>query len=1089
MAEEELFQFDDEQLDEIDYFEIVSLEEIIKLNPTFVAFSNEEIYNYLFNFFKSKSKADSFLNLFSNIIEKQKRKININNFIIVSDAKRGSFSNEDADDDDKFLIIDEFIAKIKSSNKEPIKEAYKNKNKIWFPLVYDDDSTKIKFKASSTTIIDLTKENAGDRYIIFKDDERDIPILGVYFYEPVVLDDDYLNEKIVSFLIKDKSKKKHNYKSSDDYKSFDDLIKEYKIELPLNKIDTDEYHFGNINSLFKKYNKDLDTINSKDFDDLKTFLENLIKSEKTIDINYSKNNKIKQLNIKNNRFYFFKFLNNSKNLADITLKTTKKLKDVLDTYLKEKTDTTYFPVVNNLETLIHNINEDNYDEIIKNIREVRKNVSIDNFISFINKTNDIDINDIQELFNNIELKYNLLLNTYKDIFKITFTFQEDEAEIKKGTDIDDYEGVPVYIDNFKKDAVYIDEKDDDEMNENLDDDENEENEKHKYNEFNKYYHNLEKGYYEALKIVLPFIGKMRIISRLPINYELITNNLFNLYRGIPEKEKIIRDHLKGTYNDSYYKEQADKSIKFVLTTENEDSKLKDANIAYMKIIMDMLYDAICKWTIITQNDILTNNLLFIRENCYLSCIDLWNEYGAPYDITSKEGVLYYILCVFKEIFNQEFSANDEKYYILDKDYKKIILDKLQKDYNDDLRAFNVLDTKKKKENKGFEYGTKLIGLLKNKDKSNKLLDTFIEALLYMPSYKYKKIHKYLLGCCLEKIDDNFTADSFINKERKDIKAAKSKFTSERVLNKKRYKRFFIIKENIKKDTTEFKEIGNYILYSNFYSVDLIKWFTDLDENNKTFINNANLTTIKDNLRNIYSNHIDQYIPKLFGKILYGLIKQKNNFYSFHNFRQILISISHILYTHLKDDSKIFIQYINETIKQLDKLSSIINDDNITDIIQIRTIFVIRAMCLPSFPNISSDKPKLNPSIAISTEILNLITNDINKKVISIITNSKMPSQEDQLNYINKIREENKDKIIAALNKKSREEKDVIKEMKKYGLEVKDDDNDTKINNKPIEQDDDDPEDGNEFKLGEEDGIDNEDDLDNEDYGFIYSKDN
>jgi hypothetical protein len=1086
MAEEELFQFDDEQLNEIDYFEIVSLEEIIKLNPTFVAFSNEEIYNYLFNFFKSKSKADSFLNLFSNIIEKQKRKINTNNFIIVSDAKRGSFSNDDDDDDDKFLIIDEFIAKIKSSNKEPIKEAYKNKNKIWFPLVYNDDSTKIKFKASSTTIIDLTKENTGDRYIIFKDDERDIPILGVYFYEPVVLDDDYLNEKIVSFLIKDKSKNKHNFKSADDYKSFDDLIKEYKIELPLNKIDTDEYHFGNINSLFKKYNKDLDTINSKDFDDLKTFLENLIKSEKTIDINYSKTNKIKKLNIKNNRFYFFKFLNNSKNLAEITLKTTKKLKDILDTYLKEKTDTTYFPVVNNLETLIHNINEDNYDEIIKNIREVRKNVSIDNFISFINKTDDIDIDDIDELFNNIELKYNLLLNTYKDIFKITFSFQEDEAEIKKGTDINDYEGVPVYIDNFKKDAVYIDEKDDDEINEILDDDENEEIEKHKYNEFNKYYHNLEKGYYQALKIVLPFIGKMRIISRLPINYELITNHLFNLYRGIPEKEKIIRDHLKGTYNDSYYKEQADKSIKFVLTTENEDSKLKDANIAYMKIIINMLYDAICKWTIITQNDILTNNLLFIRENCYLPCIDLWNEYGAPYDLNSKEGVLYYILCVFKEIFNQEFSENDDNFYKLEKDYKKIILDKLQNDYKDDLRAFNVLDAKKKKETKGKEYGAKLIGLLKDKDNSNnKLLDTFIDALLYMPSYKYKKIHKYLLGCCLEKIDENFTADSFITKERRELKAAKNKFKGERVLNKKRYKRFFIIKENIKKDTTEFKEIGNYILYNNFYSVDLIKWFLDLEENNKTFIKNTDLTNINDNLRNIYFNHIDQYIPKLFGKTLYGLIKQKNIFYPFNNFRQILISISHILYTHLKDDSKIFTQYINETIKQLDKLSSIINDDNITDIIQIRTIFVIRAMCLPSFPNISSDKPKLNPSITISTEILNLITTDINKKVISIITNSKMPSQEDQLNYINKIREENKDKIIAALNKKSREEKDVIKEMKKYGLEIKDDDNDTKLNNKPIEHDDDDPEDGDEFKLGEEDEIDNDDDLDHEDYGFIY----
>jgi hypothetical protein len=1088
MAEEEPFQFDDEQLNEIDYFEIVSLEEIIKLNPTFVAFSNEEIYNYLFAFFKSKSKADSFLNLFSSIIEKQKTKINTNNFIIVSDAKRGFFSTEDDDDSDtKNAFIEDFISKIKSSNKEPIKEAYKNKNKIWFPLVYDNESSKIKFKASSTTIIDLTKENSGDRYIIFKDDERDIPILGVYFYEPVVLDDDYLNEKIVSFLIKDKSKNIHKLKSAEGFKSFDDLIKDYKMELPLDKIDTDEYHYGNINSLFKKYNKDLDTINNKDFDDLKIFLENLIKSENVIDINYSKINKISPANIKNNRFYFFKFLNNSKNLADITLKTTKKLKDLLDTYTKEKTDTDYFPIVKNLANLIDNIKDDNYDEIIKNIREVRKNLSIDNCIAFINKTSDIDINHITEHFNTIENKYNLLLNTYKDIFKISFSFEEDEAEIKKGNDINDYEGVPVYIDNYKKDAVYID--DDDEIYEENDDDE--ENEKIKYNEFNKYYHNLEKGYSDALKIVLPFIGKMRIISKLPINYEVITNHLFNIYRGIPEKEKIIRDHLKGDYDDSYYKEQTLKTIKFVLTTDNEDIKLKDANNEYMKTIINMIYDVICKWSILIQNDILTNNLLFIRENCYIPCIDLWNDYGYPYDSNSKNGVFYYILC----IFNEEYSENDYNYFKLDKDYKNIIKNKLQNDYKDDLKVFNVLDIKKKKENIGLESGKKLIGLLTEirkdktdikKDKTDKLLDTFIEALVFMPSHKYQKIHKYLLGCCLEQIDDSFTADTFINNERIDIKKAKSKFASERVLNKKRYKRFYITKEYIKKDNTKFKEISNYILYDDFYSVDLIKWFTDLEENNKSIINNSNLTNIKDNLRDVYLNHIDQYIPKLFGKTLYGLIKQKSNFYSFHNFRQILISISHILYTHLKDDSKIFIQNINETIKQLDKLSSIINDDNITDIIQIRTIFVIRAMCLPSYPNITSNNPKLTPSITISKELSNLITNDINKKIISIINYSNMPSQEDQLNYINKIREENKDKIIAALNKKSREEKDVIKEMKKYGLEVKDDDNDTKVNKDIIVKDDDEPEDNNEFNLGEEDAVDNEDNLDNEDYGFLYT---
>jgi hypothetical protein len=48
MADLEEFKYEDEELDEIDYYEIVSYDEIIKFNPTFVAFSNEEIYNYLF---------------------------------------------------------------------------------------------------------------------------------------------------------------------------------------------------------------------------------------------------------------------------------------------------------------------------------------------------------------------------------------------------------------------------------------------------------------------------------------------------------------------------------------------------------------------------------------------------------------------------------------------------------------------------------------------------------------------------------------------------------------------------------------------------------------------------------------------------------------------------------------------------------------------------------------------------------------------------------------------------------------------------------------------------------------------------------
>jgi len=1093
MAEEEIFQFDnEEELDEIEYFEIVSLEEIIKLNPFFVLFSNEEIYNYLFSFFKSKSKANHFLTLFINVIERQKRKADTNNFIVVAEAKRGWFNDEDKNEDEdedededneekkQTSIIEDFVLKIKNSNKEPVLEAFKNKNKIWFPLVYDNESSNIKFKASSTTIIELTNEYSNDKYIIFKDDERDIPVMGVYFYEPIVLDDDYLNEKIVSFLIE--TKDKNEFKSSKDYNTFEDLINDYKIKLPLNKIDKDEYHYGNINSIFKKFNKDLDFINSDDFKDLKTYLENLNKKEKEYDVKYSKIGDIKPLDLTNSRFLFFRYLKSSKKLADITKKAGGKLKEIYDSRKNELIEVEHFPIVKELGVLMLNIQNDNYEAVIKNLREIRRNLTINNSLEFLKKALELDeLDEINETFDSIEKKYNLLFNTFKDIFKISFDFNEETSEIIKGNNIDDYEGVPVVIDEYKKNAVYVNDDDDDNNDDDNDETEEEKDKDNNENEFRKYYYNLEKGYLEALKIVLPIINKIRIVSKLPINYDLITTHLFNLYRGIPSKEMIIREKIKGDYNDSYYKELAEKSVKYVLSTEGENKNLKEANIEFMKIVINMIYDVICKWSILTQNDILTNNLLFIKDKCYLACIELWNDYGAPYDMNSKDGVIYYLLCVFKDVF-EEYN-----YIELDKDYKKIVLEKLKNNYGEELAEFNKMGAKKKKENKGLEAGKKLIEILNTKDKKgDKMLNAFIEALMYMPAYKYQKIHKYLLGCCLEQIDDNFSADTFINKERKDLKKAKSKFANERVLNKKRYKRFYITKEDIIKEQVEFKEISNYIHYKEFYDKNLEQWFNEMvkkDNKNKTYINEETLMIIREKLRETYLIHYNNFIPNFFSKNLYTLIKQKS--YTFDNYRQILISVSHILFIHLNENAKEFINNINDTIKELDKLNSIINDNNITDISQIRSIIVIRGLCLPAYPTIN-EKAKLVPKIDIPKDTYRSIINDINKKMISIINTSKMQTPEEQMNYINKIREENKDKIIAALNKKSREEKDVIKELNKVGIKLKDEDGEEvkEINKEKMEIADDEPEDMNEYQLGQEE-IDDDDNLDIQDFGFIY----
>jgi len=1064
MSEED-YKYDDEELDEIDYYEIVSLEEIIKSNPTFVAFSNEEIYNFLFNFFKSKTKAEGFLILFTDIINRQRAKLNTKNLIVIADARRDKL--EDID-------IEDFILKIKNSNKEQIQIAYKNKNKLWFPLIYDEDSTKIKMRATDTTIVDMTTFGDNNKYIIFKDDERDIPVMGVYFYEPSVISDNYLNEKITSHLTT--KRYKEEVLMGDNYTSFEDLIKDYKIKLPLDKIDTDEYYYTNINTLFKKFNYDLDTIDIKDFGIVKDYLEDLNKNEKTIDIKYPGIDKIKPFQLKNNRFQFFQVIKDTYKLLDITIKSTKKLKDALELYKKDKNYVVELPIIKHLDDLLLNINAQNYEEIINNLRELRKNISIDNCVEFLEKVVNINKTTIEEHFEKIKNKFELLLTTYKDIYKIAFTFNIDEHEIKKGNDIKDYEGIPVRVDDFKKNAIYADEDNDEDVEEI---EYNPIDELKKY--YTNYYYNLEKGFSEALRIVLPFILKLKEVSRLPINLDLIVSHLFNIHRGIPAKFIIVKNKYNNDLDESYYKEQSLKTIKYVLLTDSEDDVLKEANKDYMKQIIVMIYDAICKCSIEIQKEILTETLLFMKDRCYIPCIHLWNDYGAPYNMDNKDGILYYLICVFEDVFKEQFSEDDNNYLVLDNDYKNKIIQHLKEHYKDELDLFNKEEKKKKKENKGLETGKKLLELIKNKEnyKTDKYLETFIQALIYMPSYKYEKIHKYLLGCCLEKIDENFSADIYLKNNREDIKKAKGKLAEERVLNKTRYMRFHLIKENGEKQKDTFKPIDKFIRYEDLYESSLEDWFSNISD--KTILSKSNIDDIKIKLRHTYNIHITNYLQSFFNKKS-DTVKT----YSFYNYKQILLAISQILFLYLKEDAKQFIAKINETIRELDKLTSIINDDNITDIHQIISIIVIRCMCLPSHPDIHVNA-KLIPSISISNEINKSIVNDINKKIFAIIQNSKMPTLEDQINYINNIREENKNKILATLNKKSREEKDMLKEIKKIGLQVEeyDDDDNVKINQD--REDNNEGEGEREYEIGaEDDGDEDEDILDFYNYGFIYA---
>ena len=74
---------------------------------------------------------------------------------------------------------------------------------------------------------------------------------------------------------------------------------------------------------------------------------------------------------------------------------------------------------------------------------------------------------------------------------------------------------------------------------------------------------------------------------------------------------------------------------------------------------------------------------------------------------------------------------------------------------------------KKKVERGLKEQAKLLKSYKEGNKE-KLERDFVNALLYMPGVNYKKIHKYLVGCCLKKIDDSFDNDADLVKAGRKI---------------------------------------------------------------------------------------------------------------------------------------------------------------------------------------------------------------------------------------------------------------------------------------------------------------------------------
>ena len=1065
------YKYEDEDLDDIEYLEIMSLDDIIKDNPSFIALSENDIRDNLSNMFLNNKKAKNVTKLFYEIINdiNEKRGVldNYDNYIFNAEVeKEKNDVNEIKEQEDASYFN-------KLENRE-FNQYIKAKDKYFFCIKYNNESTNIRFMNDKKINISLEPYHNNEfpiYYPVFPTDEVNIPIISAYYKIPKSTISDKIYEKITDYLINSKN---INLKNANNYDNTKDLVKDVRPDIHhiIKYMKEDERNdfnldYKNIDAIFKRFGKSLDLINQKDCDILCDYMISVTEYEKERKNIFRRIN-IKKSDILNKKLVFFDKLKSIINLLDLkesTINFLGKTKIILEEHLSTIAVTDELVNLNNLNInkLILHINQTDEEDVLQLLTNIKQSmhmanikdtiIEIDKILKTVDKKPEI-IKNYEILKHKFEYSRNHIFDYDKDGKHYLISYREVK-EIKEGKYNDNYEGIP--LDNME-DTI------------NVDDQDNIAHEVYdiKYVidtiDINKYLTNInyktEEGFIDGIKNVLPELTEISKMCNLEINYDILCSELFKYNRSIPSRKNI------------YIKEFKDRNVELNKTLLNILEKVPPKNILninglvneldrdtldiiliatkeWLSSIKELFIHAISFWILNVQEKILDDT--FPLDENYLNdnYIVNWYKYGSPFNNLKKseeKGVLPYIINIAKEylINKNELSINADN---LLKDTIKFIEDKYTP-YLENMKSKYELLKNKKKEMRGLIEKEKFKNLRDNKicvKNVNLCKEQHVKSLLYMPDIDYVKIHKFLHGCCLKKLDDTFSDDIDLkNAKRKDLIAWKKEFAKKRMTNKTRELRF--IPEKVNKDKAVVKELDSIfkedITYDIKYSNILSLWLDEMREKQNNILPVKVIDDIEFNAKKIdiaIKNNLN-----ILAKTSKNLKNDNfiNGFYKDKiKYKSIILSIIKILnnYSKKKDNIEltllidISIKDLRNIIIDLNKLNSILVEDNELETERINRYIVSRALCCPFNPD-ELVNGYLSSHIINNSTIQELAKN-IYTDILKIIELT-FPTAEENINFLNEQREKNKQNKINILNDKSVEENLLIKELKKAGIKHK-----------------------------------------------------
>ena len=435
---------------------------------------------------------------------------------------------------------------------------------------------------------------------------------------------------------------------------------------------------------------------------------------------------------------------------------------------------------------------------------------------------------------------------------------------------------------------------------------------------------------------------------------------------------------------------------------------------------DMLICFILVWYMDIQESIYNNTFDDLDTYYSSGCVSLMKKNQEPIRFENdnikyeKFGVLPYMICCLEEIDENQKSIWNRIANVLKRN--EILRDRL--DSMRDLYNSNG----NQKNNDEF---VNMIKYLKNdmKDKNDMVHERFISALLYIPTV-LNRINEYKMGCCKQLLNSNFTSFTDIPKDNKNALRYLRRYMEE--YNRSVVSRWDVLKypkyveyEKMLEIMEDFENVEEN-QDDNSYAVDLYNVLSELE----TFP----LEVFK---RNKNSAEMVKYIEKTISNVLfYSETNSKNKI--FHDFimkgcfeiknvKKLITCICHI-------DMENLILY-RDVLDKLD-MSCCIDKEYV----ERRSYSVRYIACMI-----------LNEDVFQNAETMNHVVNCVNNFDISVLT------RDEYNKTISKIREEYKLHTIKILDTKTKQEKELLKDLKKFGIydftkESIEDTNNNEINN-------------------------------------------